>query len=145
MKVAVDTNILVYALALNDAARAETAQRLLARLEQQDFIIPAQVMGELMFVLLRRLHQAPATIADIVQNYRTVATIMSTQDTTLDGALAAFSAHSLSFWDAVVLATAAEAGCELLLSEDMQDGFVWRGVTVANPFAATPHPLLTAL
>ncbi|WP_205963481.1 PIN domain-containing protein [Roseicella aquatilis] len=32
--------------------------------------------------------------------------------------------------------SAAEAECRLLLSEDIQDGFTWRGVTVRNPFAA---------
>ncbi len=37
---------------------------------------------------------------------------------------------------------AAEAGCRLLLSEDLQEGFTWGGVTVVNPFAATVHPLL---
>jgi predicted nucleic acid-binding protein len=39
-----------------------------------------------------------------------------------------------------MLAAAAQAGCRLLLSEDMQDGFTWRGVTIRNPFAATPPP-----
>ena len=39
----------------------------------------------------------------------------------------------------------AEVGCRLLLSEYMQDGFSWRGVTVVNPFAAIRHPLLGAL
>ena len=50
--------------------------------------------------------------------------------------------HRLQIWDALILATAAGAGCRLLLSEDMQDGFVWKGCTVANPFAAPLHPLL---
>lgn len=36
-------------------------------------------------------------------------------------------------------------GADLLLSEDLQDGFAWRGVTIVNPFADVPHPLLTAL
>ena len=53
--------------------------------------------------------------------------------------------HDLSIWDAVILAAAADAGCRLLLSEDMQDGFAWRGLTVANPFADRRHPLLTAI
>ena len=44
-----------------------------------------------------------------------------------------------------MVAVAAEVGCRLLLSEDMQDGFSWRGVTVVNPFAATRHPLLGAV
>jgi len=44
-----------------------------------------------------------------------------------------------------MMSVAAEAGCRLLLSEDLQDGFTWRGVTVVNPFAAERHPLLAAL
>lgn len=55
------------------------------------------------------------------------------------------SDHGLAIWDSVVLASAADAGCRLLLSEDLQDGFTWRGVTVANPFALVLHPLLAAL
>lgn len=53
--------------------------------------------------------------------------------------------HRLSVWDAVVLAAAAEAGCRILLSEDLQDGFTWRGLTVVNPLAAVQHRLLEAL
>jgi predicted nucleic acid-binding protein len=45
----------------------------------------------------------------------------------------------------VVLAASAEAECRLLLSEDLQEGFTWRGVAVTNPFAATLHPMLAAL
>jgi predicted nucleic acid-binding protein len=53
--------------------------------------------------------------------------------------------HRCSMWDAIILAAAAEAGCRLLLSEDMQDGFTWNGVTIADPFSETPHPLLAAM
>jgi predicted nucleic acid-binding protein len=53
--------------------------------------------------------------------------------------------HRMRVWDALVLAAAAEARCDLLLSEDFQDGFVWRGVTVVNPFAEKPHKMLARL
>jgi hypothetical protein len=53
--------------------------------------------------------------------------------------------HGLTIWDSVVLAASAEAGCGLFLSEDLQEGFTWRGVTVVNPFAPTLHPVLAAL
>jgi predicted nucleic acid-binding protein len=39
---------------------------------------------------------------------------------------------------------AADADCRLVLSEDLQEGFTWRGVTVTNPFGAERHPLLDA-
>jgi predicted nucleic acid-binding protein len=44
-----------------------------------------------------------------------------------------------------MVAAAGEAGCRLLLSEDLQDGFVWGGVTVVNPFAPALHPWLADL
>ena len=50
--------------------------------------------------------------------------------------------HSLQIWDALIINVAAEAGCTLLLSEDIQPGFAWRGVTVANPFADPLEPTL---
>jgi len=53
--------------------------------------------------------------------------------------------HKLQFWDALIVTAAAEAGCSLLLSEDMQHGFVARGLTVVNPLAARTHPKLAQL
>jgi predicted nucleic acid-binding protein len=40
-----------------------------------------------------------------------------------------------SYWDALLLTTAAEAGCHLLFSEDMHHGAVLSGVEIHNPFA----------
>ena len=73
------------------------------------------------------------------------ALVVPTTSTTVAAALELVATHRLQFWDAAILAAAAEAECQLLLSEDMHDGFVWRGVTVANPFASSPHPLLASL
>ena len=53
--------------------------------------------------------------------------------------------HRLQFWDALIVTVAAEARRRLLLSEDMPDGFLWRGVTVVIPFAEPLHPRLAAL
>jgi predicted nucleic acid-binding protein len=53
--------------------------------------------------------------------------------------------HQLSFWDAVMLAAAAQAGCRLLVSEDMQNGFTWRGVTIGNPFDVGTAPASDSL
>jgi predicted nucleic acid-binding protein len=50
-------------------------------------------------------------------------------------------------WDGLILSVAAEARCRILLSEDLQHDFTWRGVTVVNPYLAKAeaHPLLEAL
>jgi predicted nucleic acid-binding protein len=51
--------------------------------------------------------------------------------------------HKLQFWDALILNAAAEAGCALLLSEDMASGFVWRGTVVIDPFVSSLDERLT--
>jgi predicted nucleic acid-binding protein len=51
-------------------------------------------------------------------------------------ALADAVAGRASYWDALLVATAAEAGCELILSEDMADGTRLSGVEIHNPFGA---------
>jgi predicted nucleic acid-binding protein len=45
----------------------------------------------------------------------------------------------------VISAATAEARCRPLLSEDLQEGFTWRGVNVTKPFALSHHALLDVL
>ena len=40
-----------------------------------------------------------------------------------------------SYWDALLITTAAEAGCSAILTEDMADGTTLSGVRIINPFA----------
>ena len=60
------------------------------------------------------------------------------------GALDLAATHQMPTWDALILSIAADMKCRLLLSEDFQPGFTWRGVTVLNPFLLPSSPLLTA-
>ena len=55
-------------------------------------------------------------------------------------ALQAAAGGRLSYWDGLMLATVARAGCTTLLTEDMQDGAVHGGVTIRNPFAGERLP-----
>lgn len=43
--------------------------------------------------------------------------------------------HGLSFFDALIVSSALEAGCDRLYSEDLQDGRRFPGLTIVNPFA----------
>ena len=52
-------------------------------------------------------------------------------------ALAQVESGRLSYWDALMLASARTAGCTVMISEDMQDGAHLFGLEVINPFAVT--------
>ena len=107
-------------------------------------IAPAQTLGEL-FVVLRRsgasAEEARGVLLEFAEAFGTSAsemrTALSAADLVVD--------HKLQFWDALIITAAADAGCALLLSEDMQHGFVTRGLTIVNPLAGDAHPRLTAL
>ena len=64
---------------------------------------------------------------------------------TITAALDLVVHHQFSVWDAVIVASAVEAGCRLLLSQDLSEGLVRRGLTIVNPFAVQSHPLLNAV
>ena len=145
MRTAIDTNILVYAEGVNGLDRRQAALNVLRRLPIAAALLPIQALGELYNVLIRKAGYAAGDA-----RARLVGWSMSypTADTTRSALIAAAdlaATNRLGIWDSIMIAVAAENGCQLLLSEDVQDGFIWSGLTVANPFAAIPHPLLTAL
>jgi len=145
MKVALDTNILACAEGANGAAMRNAAVDLIERLPPEALVIPVQTLGELFNVLVRKARRRPARARSAVLGWRDTFSVVETSATVMIHATDLASDHGLTIWDSVVLAASAEAGCRLLLSEDLQDGFTWHGVTVTNPFASALHPLLEAL
>ena len=59
MRVALDTNVLVYAEGVGDAARCLAARKLMAQLIEQDVVLPAQTLGELSHVLTTKAGRSP--------------------------------------------------------------------------------------
>ena len=145
MLVALDTNILAFAEGVNGEARQARAVTLLTRLTPESTLLPVQVLGELFRVLTRKAGRSPATARSAVLRWGDTFPLIDTSSAVLLTAMDLSADHGMAWWDAVVLSAAADASCRLLLSEDLRDGFTWSGVTVANPFADTPHPLLRAL
>jgi predicted nucleic acid-binding protein len=144
VRVAVDTNVLVYAEGLDDAGKHTISARTLRKLADDETLIPVQVLGELFNVLLRRGYTR-IQAAKVIRGWRQICRSIETGAELLDRALELSVRHRLQIWDAVILDAAAEGNCAVLLSEDFQNGFVWRGVTVCDPFVAKPHPLIADL
>jgi predicted nucleic acid-binding protein len=143
--VALDTNILAYAEGVNGAAMKRTALELVRKLPQSSVLLPVQILGELFSLLVRKARRTPAEARKAILSWKDAFSLIETSSEVLIAAVDLAADHKLSIWDSVVLSAAAEAGCRFLLSEDLQEGFTWRGVTIANPFSSTRHELLTEL
>jgi predicted nucleic acid-binding protein len=118
---------------------------IIAAVPASSFVVPAQVLGEMFNVLTRKIRRDPSTAAQAVRTWQEMFTVIPTTDTVVSRGLDVATAHGLAIWDAIILAAASEAGCGVLLSEDMHEGFTWGGVTIVNPFASPRHKLLDDL
>lgn len=145
MRVALDTNILAYAEGVNGEDMKRTALELVEKLPESAVLLPVQTLGELFNVLVRKAGRAPAKARKAILSWRDAFSLIETSAEVMLAAADLATDHQLSIWDAVILSATAEGGCRLLLSEDLQEGFTWKGVTVTNPFAPQKHELLTAL
>ena len=129
MKAFFDSNILVYT-ATSDAKKQRAADCL-----RRGGLASVQVLNEFVHVARRKLrHDWPlielalglfrASLEDIVPvtlNTHTVALSLARE-------------HGLSFFDALIVAAAIEAGCDTLYSEDLQHGRTIGGLSIVNPF-----------
>lgn len=145
MRAALDTNILAYAEGVNGAAMKRTALELVQKLPQDAVLLPVQALGELFNLLVRKAGRTRAKARTAILSWRDAFPVIETSDEIMLAAADLATDHQVGIWDAVIMSAAAEAGCRLLLSEDLQSGFTWKGVTVANPFSTSKHPLLEAL
>ena len=145
MRAALDTNLLVYAEGFGDPARVGASRELLARLSDADLVVPLQCLGELFRVLTGKAGRSAHQAQDAVLGWMDAYQVVETNASSWRGAMDLCVAHQLASWDALVLNVAAEAGARLLLTEDLNPGFSWRGVQVLNPLKHPEDPLLNQL
>ena len=133
----VDTHVLLHADDAFDAdAQARARAWLQALWQRRAGRVSTQVLNEYIQVGLRKLGLPHSHVRAQLQCYRQLDLAGVTPDT-IDMALDLHQSHSLSYWDALILASAHIAGCAVLLTEDMGTGEVLAGVQLVNPFAAT--------
>lgn len=134
MRVALDSNVLIYAELEPESAKGKRAADLILRVAR-DGVIPVQVLGEYLRVVQRRV---PALFDEAIRQvsiYQSAFLTPPTTDAVIARAIEMVRAHRLQFWDCVVSAAALDAGAKVLLTEDMQDGRSLGGLRLINPFA----------
>lgn len=137
----VDTNVLLYATS-DDPTEAAKAERANLILTSRDLAVSAQVLQEFYVQVTRTSREKPSTHEGarlFVESMRR----FPTQPITAGIVLAAIAAHhryKISYWDAAIIEAARVLGCEVVLSEDLNDGQDYGGVRVENPFGAVPDP-----
>jgi predicted nucleic acid-binding protein len=129
MSAFIDTNVLIYAHGAG--AKSETAREAILA----GGVISVQVLNEFAAVLRRKFRLEWDMIADALADVRVALGPVRPVDVeTHLHALDLARSHGFSFYDALIVASALAAGCDTLLTEDLQDGRRINGLTIINPF-----------
>ena len=144
-----DTNVLFYFLDTGSGPRHERAIEIVERAITLDCWLTLQSVSELYAALTRKGVVPPARAAAVASDWLEAFPTAAASVSAVRAALAASAAGRASYSDALLVITAAEAGCTTILTEDLADGGILHGVRVLNPFAGSELPpevraLLTA-
>ena len=133
-----DTNIFVYSFDAGSPKKAAQSRKLIRMaLESRAGIVSYQVVQEFFNVALRRFAK-PMNVQDADQylatTFRPLLSVHSSP--ALYGqALRVGARYRLGWYDSLIVASAIEGQCDVLYSEDLQDGQRIEGMTISNPFA----------
>jgi predicted nucleic acid-binding protein len=133
-RITFDTNLLIYALDMDDPIKQEIADKLVQHGPRVGAMLTTIVIGEFFCVATRKSHLTPMASAQRVEDFIALFPTIPYDSRHLKIAAHEAASGRFSFWDAVMLASAEEAGCTVCFSEDMADGARLGAITVRNPF-----------
>ena len=128
-----DTNVLAY-LASGDTAKADRAEAALAA----GGSISVQVLNELANVARRKMQMSWDETHALLDMLRGLLTVHPLTTDIHETGLRIAERYGFSIYDAMIAASALQAGCDTLWSEDMQHGMALdEGLRIVNPFRGT--------
>lgn len=129
-----DTNILVYAEDGAAPAKQRRSRDLVAEHRRAGTgVVSLQVLQEYFVTVTRKLHVDPRIARRKVELLAEF-DVAAPEVADILAAIDLHRLHGFSFWDALVLRSAQQAGCRVLLSEDFQDSRQIDGLQIVNPF-----------
>lgn len=129
-----DTNVLVYAQDGRYPAKQRLARALATRLIVEGTgVISTQVLQEFHVAATTKLGVDPLAAKAVLRPFSAFETVQVTAQL-VEEAVDCSVLSRISFWDALIVAAAASAGCTTLYSEDLQSGREFYGLKVVNPF-----------
>ena len=137
-KVFVDTNILVYGYDLSDGEKHDKAKEIIKDLwNTGDGFISTQVAQEFFVTVTKKIAKPlnAAKAKEVLKDLLKWKTVVVDGPLILD-AIDIHEKHRYSFWDSLIVASAAEGGATSILSEDLSDKQKIKGVVIRNPFTS---------
>lgn len=130
-----DTNVLVYLFDHREPVKERRAREVVEEGKPGELALSTQVLSEFYVTVTRKLEEPlnPGLAAQVV-DWLSFLFVVSIDSALVKRAIQIGRSSQLSYWDGLVVAAAARAGCRRLLTEDLNDGQVIGSVRVENPF-----------
>ena len=126
----IDTNVLIYVVS-GDAVKADRAEAVI----REGGAISVQVLNEFSHVARRKMSLSWTETRGLLSVIRGLLTVCPITIEIHETGLTLAERHGFSIWDAMVVASALDADCDRLWSEDMQDGMmIGSRLRIVNPF-----------
>lgn len=129
-KTFVDTNIVLYAFDMASPEKQVIAKALM----HEKPAISTQVLSEFTNVCIKKKLQSPADLSPIIESIARITSLQLITLSTVKRALEIASGQQFSYYDSLIVASALEAGVEILYTEDMQHRRNIESLTIVNPF-----------
>jgi predicted nucleic acid-binding protein len=134
----VDTNVLVYAFDDDSPDKRRTARRLLDDKADQ-LVLSTQVLGEFYVTVTRKLARPlPANRAVEALDALCAFPVRGLAPALVRSAVRRSASSRVSYWDALIIESALDAGAAVLLTEDLQHGQQFEALRVVDPFRENP-------
>lgn len=135
MRSFLDTNVLVYLADARNPRKQSISEKYVegAIAERLDCRISVQTLTEFTNVCIKKL-KLDKNVISVFLDYFDDLQMVRTDSVSVKNALEIKARYNIQFYDAMMISTASESGCDEMLSEDLNDGQNYDGVVAHNPF-----------
>jgi len=129
-----DTNVFVYFVDGRACKKQAIARKLIENaLSSSRYAISVQVLNEFANVAMKKFQMDEGEVVEYIEAFHQIKTIPPSVEQTLN-ALSHRKHYGIQFYDSLIVAAAEHAGCDELVTEDLNDGQIYGSVKAVNPF-----------
>jgi len=133
-KIFIDTNVLVYALDKAEPEKQKKARELLRKTESDRLgVISTQVLQEYYVVATQKMKVEPELAKRIISSLSKFEVVVINQPI-IEKAIDISISNKITFWDALIVSSAAAARCRIIWTEDLNHGQSINKIKIENPF-----------
>jgi predicted nucleic acid-binding protein len=132
-RVFIDTNVFCYLIDRKDIIKTKQAITFFKSIRDNDIHVSTQVIKEFCNIAIRKLKLTDLELKNQIQIFEKL-TISDTSCSLIKEALHIKFRYQLQFYDSVIIASAIATNCDILYSEDLNNGQSIEGLKIINPF-----------